>query len=673
MKKNIFNILKIKSVDEEKRIIKGIATTPTLDRQGDIVVPEGVVYSNYPKLMLYHDHEKPVGNITNVKVTSDGIEFEAEMPIIKEDGHLKDRIDEAWQSLKYNLISAVSIGFRTLEYDLLKTGGWKIKKWEWLELSLVPIPAQPDAVITGIKSLDDELRSASKGNSECDKKSKDFKTSDSAEKKTKTVKINKHKEINKMAITEQLKNFRATLAEKRAKLIELAEKSVNETFDDAQKEEFDTLESEIEEVEGQIKRLEKAETLAIKTATAVTKEAGESEAKASEARTVPVTVKAKENTEKGIDFARYAMCLAAAKGNASEALHLAKHHYGNSDKIINVLDAQTKGIRLESIMHNKAAVAAGTTVHETWAGPLVDYQNFAGDFIEFLRPRTILGQFGQGSVPQLRRIPFNVKIQGQTSGGSGYWVGEGAPKPLTKFDFAPVELRWTKVANIAVLTEDLIRFSNPSAERLVRDSLADACQERLDTDFINPAFQGTQNVSPDSILYGATNVPSTGGVDADAVRQDLKGLWQTFIAAKNPPKNAVYVMNSTIALSLSLMQNALGQPEFSGITMNGGMLLNVPVIVSDYVPEGIVALVNASDVYLADDGQFTIDASREASLQMLNDPTNNSAAGTATTQVSMFQTNSVAIRVERYINWARRRASGTAYLSDVNWGGAASS
>jgi hypothetical protein len=53
---------------------------------------------------------------------------------------------------------------------------------------------------------------------------------------------------------------------------------------------------------------------------------------------------------------------------------------------------------------------------------------------------------------------------------------------------------------------------------------------------------------------------------------------------------------------------------------------------------------------------------------MLDNPTNNSASGTATSMVSMFQTNSTAFRAERYINWARRRASGVSYLVDVAWG-----
>ena len=74
------------------------------------------------------------------------------------------------------------------------------------------------------------------------------------------------------------------------------------------------------------------------------------------------------------------------------------------------------------------------------------------------------------------------------------------------------------------------------------------------------------------------------------------------------------------------------------------------------------------DVYLADDGQVVVDASREASLQMLDNPTNNSASATATSLVSLWQTNSVGLRAERFINWKKRRAEAVQYMEDVIWG-----
>ena len=94
----------------------------------------------------------------------------------------------------------------------------------------------------------------------------------------------------------------------------------------------------------------------------------------------------------------------------------------------------------------------------------------------------------------------------------------------------------------------------------------------------------------------------------------------------------------------------------------------MPVIVSDFVTN-IVVLVNARDIFLAQDDGIQIDASDQVSLQMDDAPTNSSATPTATSLVSMWQTNSVAFRAEHAIGWLRGRTSAVAYLTGVNWGG----
>ncbi|OEO30902.1 phage capsid protein [Devosia insulae DS-56] len=380
---------------------------------------------------------------------------------------------------------------------------------------------------------------------------------------------------------------------------------------------------------------------------------GSNFAEAYASKTPKAGVSIRQKPEPGLEFARFAIALAAAGGNIVHAHEIAKHRYPNERRVITSL---------------KAAMGAGTTTNPTWSAPLVDsYQRFAGDFVEFLRPQTIIGQFGAGSIPSLRRIPFNVSIPAQTSGGEGYWVGEGKPKPLTKFDFSEITLGFAKVANIAVLTNELIRFSNPDAELIVRDQLAAALIARLDTDFVNPAKAAVANVSPASIINGVTPIASSGA-DIEAVDTDIKALVATYLAANVSITGAVFIMRATTAFSLSLMKNVLGQKAFPEISLTGGSFYGLPAIVSDYVPEGTVILANTREIYLADDGQVMVDASGEASLEMSDAPTNDATTGQGASLVSMFQTNSVAIRAERYINWAKRRTNAVAVLTGAAWG-----
>lgn len=665
-----FSTMVIKAVDEGKREFTGIASTPTPDRVNDVMVPKGAKFNLPIPFLWQHNHLQPIGEITEARVTAKGIEVKGVVKQVSAPSQLAARLEEAWVSMKEGLVRGLSIGFRPIKYAFLDNGGVEYEEWDWYELSAVTVAANQEASIARIKSLDAQFRASKGSKTEAGAK----KPSGFAEKPSPKVKLSKPNE-DKMSIADKLKGFKSEYSAKAKKLEEMMEKSLDggETFDEAQQEEYDTLESEVKALEGHIEKAERLLTAKAKTAKVVSEDDGQDETKAAAARNPHITVRAEPKLEKGIEFARYAMCHVASKGNLNQALSIAKNHYGQDSSIAKALEFQSGHGGFEGVM--KAAVAAGTTLQSTWAAPLVDYMRFTGDFIEYLRPRTIIGQFGAGGVPSLRRIPFNVRIPSQTSGGAAYWVGEGAPKPLTKFDFDDVELRWAKIASIAVLTEELIRFSDPAAEALVRDSLAQAVVATADTDFIDPSNNGASNVKPASILNGASTAASGGGTDAEAVRCDVQTLWSYFIAANNPPQNAVYIMNSTVALALSLMQNPLGQSEFPGLTLRGGTFMGVPVIVSDYVPAGVVALVNASDIYFSDDGQVTIDASREASLQMLDNsvsgagaPTNNSATATATSLVSMFQTNSVALRAERYINWARRRTSAVAYLTGVNWG-----
>lgn len=152
-----YSLLTEKSFGDGDSIIRGYATTPTPDRVLDVVVPEGVVFRTQDiKLHLYHDTKLPVGQVAFGKPTKKGIPFEARLPDVKEEGTVRDRVNEARHSVKYNLISAVSIGFRALEggIEIMKNGGYKFNLWEMIELSLTSTPANPEAVITAFKSCD---------------------------------------------------------------------------------------------------------------------------------------------------------------------------------------------------------------------------------------------------------------------------------------------------------------------------------------------------------------------------------------------------------------------------------------------------------------------------------------------------------------------------------------
>lgn len=467
-------------------------------------------------------------------------------------------------------------------------------------------------------------------------------------------------------IAEQIAALEATREAKSARMKEVMQKSLDEgrSTDTAEAEEFDTLEGEIKTIDADLVRLRKMERVEAAGAKPADDQEKANRPANEPARGGDVTLKHVEKLEPGIAFARYAMCLTGAKGDHEKAFRLAEKHYPHTEAVVKTLKAQAEGANLQQMIVMKATVAAGDTTNGTWASPLVYANTFSGDFINYLRPRTLIGQ------AQFRSVPFNVRIAGQTSGGTAYWVGQGKAKPVTKTDFNATTIPYTKVAAISVITQELARFSDPSAEALVRDTIADAVIARIDSDLFDPDVAAVANVSPAGLLNGVAPVAGPANTDPDEIRCALLRLWAPWDSTNIGARPAYYT-TPAVARLLSFTRDALGNPAFPGVTPFGGTLDGIPLRVSQYLANNggsggsPFILVDESEVYLADDGSVTLDASEQASIEMSDTPAGSSVAtvaASATNFVSMWQTNSIALRAERFIWWGPRRSGAVQWI-----------
>ena len=62
--KRACSLLTVKSFSEDERVITGIASTPSPDRDGDILEPEGAEFGSTIPFLWQHDHSRPVGGNT---------------------------------------------------------------------------------------------------------------------------------------------------------------------------------------------------------------------------------------------------------------------------------------------------------------------------------------------------------------------------------------------------------------------------------------------------------------------------------------------------------------------------------------------------------------------------------------------------------------------------------
>jgi len=359
----------------------------------------------------------------------------------------------------------------------------------------------------------------------------------------------------------------------------------------------------------------------------------------------------KEEAFKGQNYTRIVIAKTLARLEGISAIGIAKHRWGQSNPLL--VDVV------------RAAVEGGGTGTGEWGAELAEADTrYTGDFIEYLYGQTVYDQL------PLRVVPANIVIKGQDGAATAYWVGESKSIPVTKVDFMDVELKYKKVAALAVVSKELLRESSPSAEMLVRDALVQASSQRVDQTFLGSG--GASDSTPAGILNGVVGISSAGS-DGDGVREDLKALRAAFINAKNSGGQQL-VMHPGLADAIGLLTNALGQAEFPDITAEGGSLRRTPVKTGDNVNPNHLIMLKPSDIWKIGDRGVEVSLSTEASIEMDNAPTGASDTPVANTSlVSMFQTESVALKVVRPLNFAKRRTSAVAYISDADYGQATSS
>lgn len=145
---NKFNSYKVKKVDSEERTITMVGSTEDYDRVGDKMYMSGVRLENYlrnPIVLANHSYgedEKPtvIGKALEVKVVNKELIF-----VIK---FAETTNGNDWYYLYANgFMNASSIGFNPIKSKPNDMGGYDYLEWELLEISLVSVPCNQNAVI----------------------------------------------------------------------------------------------------------------------------------------------------------------------------------------------------------------------------------------------------------------------------------------------------------------------------------------------------------------------------------------------------------------------------------------------------------------------------------------------------------------------------------------------
>jgi len=152
---NLEALFTFKSVDDEEMIVRGVVgSDDSLDRHGDKINPKGWVLDNFkknPVIMLNHNYSQfPIGKAISVKRKDNQLVFDIQF------SKTLELAKQAYGLVKEGIMKAWSVGFMVLEWA--KAGSdYTIEKMELLELSLVGIPANPNALLNSLEPKQQEM------------------------------------------------------------------------------------------------------------------------------------------------------------------------------------------------------------------------------------------------------------------------------------------------------------------------------------------------------------------------------------------------------------------------------------------------------------------------------------------------------------------------------------
>lgn len=245
-----------------------------------------------------------------------------------------------------------------------------------------------------------------------------------------------------------------------------------------------------------------------------------------------IVLRARHPEERGMLFARYVRALAGARNDKDKAIKVAKM-WGYTD----VAAALEKSA--------EKAMSAGDPL----AGGFLVPTEFSQDIIELLRASAVVRSLNPLTMPM---TSGSIKVPKITGGTTAAYIGENTNITKSELATGQITMTFKKLAALVPISNDLLRYSSPSADGIVRDDAVRSLSAREDLAFIRGnGLSGTPKGLKDWIAAGG-KFDGTGTVNLANVTNDLGH------AIRN-------VMDANINL-------VIGQAGTGAITVNPGWI-----------------------------------------------------------------------------------------------------
>ncbi|NKK95248.1 MULTISPECIES: phage major capsid protein [Rhizobium] len=289
----------------------------------------------------------------------------------------------------------------------------------------------------------------------------------------------------------------------------------------------------------------------------------------------------------------------------------------------------------------KAAVAAGSLGDPAWAGQLADMQAASNAFLQGLGGRSAFASLLDQGV--ITRAPLRSSVGAVSEGVVGAVNAEGQARPVSRMTLSGDVLAAQQADAIIVLSREVVENSSAASQAFVSRQLRRAVAKALDAGALS------------TLITSAT--PTFAATNDHAA--DLKQLLDTVNSGEG---RLAWIAAPDVANGISLLNDGRGSASPEGISE----FLNLPFAVSPGIAAGTLILLDGDRV-LADIESLGIDISRFATLEMSDEPTMDAATPTATPVVSLWQTNSVGVKLSALFGVAAGTSDAIAVMTGIAW------
>lgn len=393
-----------------------------------------------------------------------------------------------------------------------------------------------------------------------------------------------------------------------------------------------------------------------------------------------VTLKSKSWTDKmfAADDTKPKYAPGTAFARCLRATAAAKMSGGGPEKAIEILKGWGDG-ELAEKWADQRTKALGTG-DPTAGGFLVPTQ-FSTDVIELLRPAAVVRSMNPMTLPMPNGT---IKVPKVTTGATASYIGENNNVGKSEERFGQLTLTFKKLGVLVPISNDLIRYSSPNADAVVRDDVVRSMAQREDQAFLRD--DGT-NGTPKGLKFWINDVNKFNAnqtVNLANVTIDLGKMIQLLMNANIPmiidqqqgqpniggaDARCGWIFSPRVYRYLTTLQNANGFYAFRDEMVNRGTLWGWKFRVSTLVQETLVAGVNTvggtnTEVYF---GAFAHAVIGEA-LGISVDASQEAAYYDGSTVQAAFSQDQTVIRVLAEHDFALRYDKAFALLGNVTWG-----